>query len=361
MRRDLTQYLTRQAIDAPIPSSHKLPYRISPHWAIGAALLGLVFLWLALPALIGGFYAAAGARALAAAGDDATARAVVSLEQARGWSPSEPLVYRRLAQAYLRQGRPQDAITALEQAFRLQPGSLLIRQELAQAYEANGDTLRADALWVALGMTPQRMVAMGDGYLEARQPEQALAWYDRAIRLGAEKPSLQFRIVAAAAMMDRALVQFDALGMPMVYPLDTELQIEAEALQWIPSGRAVSETPAADTSIGGLWGNGATVAVVDVEQAGRYRVAVRAQHSVPAPILLTFEHDLALVAAFSLERADGSWDELETDVYLDRGFHLIGLRFLNDEFSNGADRNAFVDWVRLRLQADAGSEWLVPS
>ncbi len=139
---------------------------------------------MAAPTLIGATYLAAGRQSLADVGD--AGLAIVSLEQARRWSPCDPAIYRALAQAHLRLNQPQAAVDALEQAFRLQPGSLLIRQELAQAYEALGQNERAYTIWRSLGVSLPVMLNLGEQARVAKHYPEALSWYERAERLAPE-------------------------------------------------------------------------------------------------------------------------------------------------------------------------------
>jgi tetratricopeptide (TPR) repeat protein len=177
MRLDLSHYLPKFAIDAPIRSHHRWPRRTVFAWIAGLGLAGLTIL-LALPALVSTHYRAAGEAMLA--GDAASAAA--EFQQSLRWSPNNPDLHRALARAYLSLSQPQQAIDALERAYRLRPESLLIRQELAQAYEAGGQVERADGLWAALGLSGNAMLAQGEQARRLKSYADAITWYQRAAR-----------------------------------------------------------------------------------------------------------------------------------------------------------------------------------
>lgn len=95
-------------------------------------------------------------------------RAINQLEQARQWHGQDPLLYRRLAQAYQFDGRLEDSLAALEQAKALQPNSLLIGIELATAYlRANNIALAAKALQDA-GVPMAFLIEHANGLWQAK-------------------------------------------------------------------------------------------------------------------------------------------------------------------------------------------------
>ncbi len=216
MKLDLAGYLSKQAIDAPSAPLFSRWRRRPRIGVLGTLLTLLVSLVMIMPSLISAAYLAAGAHALAdsaaPAEHERTAQAAAYLKQALAWSPSNPDIYRSLAQSYLRLNQPQEAIDALERAYRLRPESLLIQQELAQAYEVGGQTRRADALWAALGASAPEFLALGEQARVAGRATEALAWYDRAARA---QPDLRgsvwyFRALALSNQGEK-MQAFDAL------------------------------------------------------------------------------------------------------------------------------------------------------
>lgn len=44
---------------------------------------------------------------------------------------------------------------------------------------------------------------------------------------------------------------------------------------------------------------------------------------------------------------NNNWGNYSISTYLDKGWHLIGIRFLNDANIEGVDRNLYFDWVKI--------------
>lgn len=321
--------------------------------------VGLVTLGFLLPSLIGAGYMMLGNQALAT-GEASVA--VQYLQQARTWSPASPGVYRSLAQAYLLLDQPAPVVAALEDAYRLRPDSLLIQQELAQAYEAADAIEQAYTLWETAGVTVEQMVAVGDDYLFSGNPDQALVWYTRVLERTFDiSSSLAFRIgVAAIAVgeteqFDTVIAQVPALQSDAVWTLtDKPLRIAAPNLRWLfprtmPNDAAfLHESSGPDPTLGALWWNGTSIAVLDVAVPGTYIFTVRAQESQPGPIQLGIEVNQIMVARWVLAKTDNTWGDFEVRVSLRAGLNIIGVRFLSDGGVGSLDRNAFLKWVDLR-------------
>jgi Tetratricopeptide repeat/Ca-dependent carbohydrate-binding module xylan-binding len=358
MRLDLSHYLPKSAIDAPIHSLHRWPRRTTIAWAVGLGLAGLAVLAALLPVLIAARYVAAGEAALDGAAGDAT-RAADSFQQALLWSPNDPEIHRALAEAYLRLEQPQKAIDTLEQAFRLQPESLLIRQELAAAYEAGGQLQRADGLWAALGMTPNDMLQNGDNAFGQRDFATAHAWYARATRVQSELPfdqvfkhAIAATLVGAAdapALLDTAQ-QLDHTF--SIYPLAKRVRIEGLLLRWVAS-EASAVAPGTPLSygskrtVGTFWWSGEALAIVSVSHPGPYTLNVRVRHSKPAPVQMAVGIDGQRLLPIALARGDDSWQTIATPVHFSRGLHTINVWFLNNAIVEGVDRDAAIDWVAI--------------
>jgi hypothetical protein len=62
---------------------------------------------------------------------------------------------------------------------------------------------------------------------------------------------------------------------------------------------------------------------------------------------MDFTIDLLPVYPFEMARGDMSWQEFQTEVVLSAGFHVVGLRYLNNAIINGNDRDAAIDWLEL--------------
>jgi tetratricopeptide (TPR) repeat protein len=149
-------------------------------------------LFLVFPHLVSAYHLEAGGRAM----DDA-ASALEHLRRAIDWDPNNAQAYRLLGQVYREQGDWPAAIEALTTFTRLRPHNPLGHIELAEAYEeieagaAGRDRGSLDAQiaaqWRDAGMTANDLDNAGEQAREATRYDEALAWYQRAIRL---EPSL---------------------------------------------------------------------------------------------------------------------------------------------------------------------------
>lgn len=229
-------------------------------------------------------------------------------------------------------------------------------------FEETGQAAQAAMLreWKAGGFTASQFIERGDSDWTARHFEDALEWYRRVELVNEGKPNpVAFRSAIAAVISQRMLTPHE-LATLAIHPLaGGSVQIEAETLQWSYTlangwqwmyGQPLSAFPSMDPGAGVLWWDGVAVAVVQVPEDANYRLAFRAQHTAPAPIEVQVEHNFAPVAPFALDRGDLSWQELETDLFLSAGLHVIGVRFLNEYYAGDADRNAVLDWLRLEVE-----------
>jgi tetratricopeptide (TPR) repeat protein len=369
MRLDLLHYLPKHTIDAPISPLHSRRRHIPIVWAAGTILFVLVVFVATLPSLISAAYLAAGTRALADAAHPAerATQSVDYLKQALAWSPSNPDIYRALADSYLRLDQPQFAIDALEQAYRLRPESLLIRQELAQAYDAGGRVKQADALWESMGVTSNRMIAIGDDFFAQHRYGDALNWYTRAVRsptnlafdqlfrravtatlaADAEAPTL----LAALHKQDRSFA---------VYLLNNHLNIAGREFRWmtpVPSRAVTYGTPlsygvgdgaATKDGVGYLWWSGEALAIVSVEHDGDYLISMRARQSKPVPVEMAVGIDSQQLRRVAFARGDNSWETVTVPVRFAKGLHTVNVWFLNNAVVGGVDRDAAIEWVAIQ-------------
>lgn len=149
-------------------------------------LLACGALALAFPHAISALYLEAGGRAM-----DDPAQAVARLQQALEWDGANAQAYRLLGRAYLALGQNEAALDALSQASTLRPKNPLLHMELAQAYEAWGRAPGEDAdldrqaarEWKLAGLNVDKLLDQGEKYRKEGFPDEALVWYERAMRL----------------------------------------------------------------------------------------------------------------------------------------------------------------------------------
>lgn len=136
--------------------------------------------------------------------------ALSQLATARTYTPDDALIYRRLAEALLLQGHPDEAVTALEQAHRLETRSLLIQAELASASIAAGELQQAQEVLGRLAGRSPDLILIGDARLRAGDLQRALDYYLETVKRDA--PSAPLARVRGA-FVAAALGQFTVAEM----------------------------------------------------------------------------------------------------------------------------------------------------
>ena len=129
--------------------------------------------------------------------------------------------------------------------------------------------------------------------------------------------------------------------------LSGSLTIEAKTLQGSFDGTPLSQLPGGDPSIGIMWWNGDAITGVQVLDGGEYELTLLAQNIPPIPIQFQLLVDFQPVGTFELSLGDMSWQEFSTIIFLDAGIHTIGVRYLNNDFVDGFDRNLHMKWLKI--------------
>jgi tetratricopeptide (TPR) repeat protein len=285
-----------------------------------------------------------------AAGDPEQAAA--QLRTITAHLPASTFTWRQLARAELQRGDPVAAVAALEQALSLDPNDPLIGHELALALEAAGDYTAADARWEALGVDPIRQSGYGSAAFSARQYDDAVTWFERALRTSdALDPVQQFHFGVAAVMTSAADAALSA-G-PYTLQVESAGSVPGARLRWITahprynvaSGAFLSQ--AADSGAGIFFWNGSAVVALDNTHSGHAFLRVRARHSRPAPVRLAVELQGRRVGEFNLERGTEQTLTHTMLVETTAGPQAVIISFLNDGVVDGIDRNAVIEWVEL--------------
>lgn len=214
--------------------------------------------------------------------------------------------------------------------------------------------------WQAASVDDQQFMARGDVELQQQRYAAAQTWYQRATAFAPQQPpAVMFRrAVTSIIVNDKLPADIDSAALNLSQVKQEAVQIQATTLQWlfadptmsVQFGDRLSRYPAADPNVGVLWWGNAAATLINVPEAGSYRMSLRAQHTPPAPIEIQLEHDMQPIAKFSLARGDNSWQEIGADISLKAGLHVVGVRFLNDGAVGGIDRNAVLDWIRLEAR-----------
>jgi tetratricopeptide (TPR) repeat protein len=329
--------------------------------ALAALCLPTLIAWVALT--LGSHHLALAAQPAARV---AQARAALAdLQLAWRWSPADPLVARRIAQAHTLLGDYAAAASAQAQAYRLQPSSLLVRQELAAAYLRAGDLARAEPLWVELGVNAERMWQLAEAGMARGAYADALYWYRlAAIRAPDPAPEQLFRTLLAAARARADAPDLVAPGRAagmLTRVGATGAWLPGSALHWItevPQYAVVTGTPLnfpRGDAAGIMWWTGEALAVVDVANAGEYQIEARICDCPPAPVALRIGVDGHVLTAAQLTRGNGQYARVLLRVRLEPGLHTLHLWYDNNAVVGALDRDLRLSGIGLRPVGDPDS------
>lgn len=223
------------------------------------------------------------------------------------------------------------------------------------AYLAHGKLDQAAALLSASGVDAATAEARGNSALAEGQAALASRWLASALALDRQlAPALAFRRAAAALIggeADAALRLAELRAAQPDFPVyavtrATTTRIPADELRWLIDQRQwgvfFGERAGhnAPPGTGVLWWNGRAMAVIDVREAGRYRLRLRAQHDTPPPIAISMTLGERRIYNAALGRGDGSWGTLDVIVDLKQGPQALVVVFGNNAVVDGDDRDA---------------------
>lgn len=289
-------------------------------------------------------------------------QAISYLQTALRYDQTLAQAYLLLGRAYCLTGDTQKAISAYQTFTRLRPENPLGHLELAFAYqksmadlsgsERSADELRALILTElsTAGVDATQLIPEAGNAFLSQKYQAAASLFEMAASLDLSLSSLdEINWDIATILGKQSLPQRSTpTGLP-VYILTNAVRIEAEEMVWLRQGEMLGKPMSnySPSKIGTFWWNGASAFVVRVTQTGHFRIILLAQNTPPAPVNLRIEHNFAPILNIELTREDMSWQEFETELYLEAGLQLIAVRFTNDARVNGVDRNAVVDWLKL--------------
>ena len=145
---------------------------------------------------------------------------------------------------------------------------------------------------------------------------------------------------------------------PSIAPIQTIqngfLHIDAEDLQWVKEapnkkpyyGQSLKNYPGSDFTSSVIYWNGPVASVIYVPDGGKFNLSIRVQNSRPAPIKMDLEVNFLTVYNIKTIRDDMSWENFSVRVILEKGYHIVGVRFLNN-YENNIDRDAVLKWIQL--------------
>lgn len=262
-----------------------------------------------------------------------------------------------LGRAYCLDGQMENAINAYRAYTRLRPSNPLGHLELGLAYALNSQKA-AVAEWQMAGVTPQQVLSTADQAFNRTGYLSAAYWYRAYAANVDEVPTaVLLRWAMAASVSGLPLPESASQSLP-AFPIAAQgkTQIEAKYFRWLREiasyhvsyGDRLVDHPGSDPSIATMWWSGDAVIIIHVPESGKYGITINAQNTLPPPVQMNLAIDLAPVYPFEMDRGDMSWQEFQHTVVLSAGFHVVGLRYLNNAIVNGKDRDAVIDWIELQ-------------
>ena len=279
---------------------------------------------------------------------------IADLNRAVRLNRNNSQAYYYLGKATCLLGEPNEAVENYLQYTELRPYNPLGYIGLGFAYEQLGDFKSANSVWKSANVNPEEFINLGNEEFRAERYVNALNWYERSELMGGKQSAYsQFNWSVATILSGNQFpTQLDSLAIP-VYQLSGDLKIEGDQLQWfrpednywnIRYGQPLSEHPTGDPGVGGIWWEGAVVAILRIPCTTDYNINIRALHIVPTGEVgqMQFEENLTPFATFILEE---SWQEYSGNIQLTEGYHLVGMRVENIG-------DVLVDWMHITQESD---------
>lgn len=283
-------------------------------------------------------------------------QAIGHLLSARRYYPTMAQADLLLGRAYCLAGDPENAILAYRSYLRLHPNNPLGHLELGMAYAANGQQ-EAVSEWLAAGVTQEQILLQAEKSFGHKDYWTAASRYNQSvIGLSSQPMAIILHWAIAASISGQGFPASAYHTLPVFKINDMGVtSIEARYLRWLleidPNilkyGDRLLDHPGKDPSIARMWWSGDAIGIIQVPTIGTYSISILAQNTVPPPIQMAITVDLEPVFQFQMERGDLSWEKLNTEITLTAGFHVIGLRFLNNGVVNGIDRDAVINWLEI--------------
>ncbi len=309
-----------------------------------------------------------------------------ALENAIHYNPRLSQAFLLLGRVYCLLGEREEAVKSFTTYTRLRPENPLGFIELGSAYAAsclNKDHYssindqfcnQSDVVsefwqaWQSAGINSAQFPNYAEIAFENQNFKDAELYFKYAFEFGLNRqdeasfPEL-FKWAITAVISGRLVSQALDDVLP-VFHLDGPQEIPATKLRWalsIPAwnveyGDNLTSHPSGQEINGMMYWAGRAIAFVKAEQAGNYRIIVRAQDMPPAPTILQLDLDLTPIGKIELTDGDGKYKEFTYITHLTAKTHLVGLNFVNDGVSKGIDRNANLSWIRVEAVVQANGD-----
>jgi hypothetical protein len=208
--------------------------------------------------------------------------------------------------------------------------------------------------WQAAGISPEQILAQAEQAFDKKDYLIAANQYRLSENIKELPYASYLRWVIAATISKQELPESAPQILPIFPFMESgKTRLEVEYFRWLREsepnnlayGDRLIDHSGSDRTIGIMLWSGDAVAIVKTPISGNYSVTIRAQNTFPPPVQMYLTVDLEPNFPFEMNLGDNSWREFKTEVALSAGFHVIGLRYLNNGVVNGKDRDAVLDWI----------------
>jgi tetratricopeptide (TPR) repeat protein len=292
------------------------------------------------------------------ANDSARARvqqAIAHLIIAEKYNPHLAQAHLLLGRAYCMMGEPENAVSAYKAYVLLRPENPLGHLEFGLAYALVGQKMSVSD-WQTAGINPDQILAQADQAFNQKDYLIAARRYLQSAGIKELTFPAYLRWVIAAVISQQELPDTAYQILPVFNIAESgKTRIEAEYFRWLREvpqyhlvyGDRLIDHPGNDRSVARMWWAGDAIIIIQVPAPGEYEITIRAQNTIPPPIQMDLTINNEPVYPFEMERGDMSWQEYKTEVHLSTGFHIVGLRYLNNAVVDSVDRDAVIDWIEI--------------
>jgi tetratricopeptide (TPR) repeat protein len=313
--------------------------------------------------------------------------AISALNQAILYSPGSAQAYLLLGRAMCLSGKPEKAIEAFTTYVYLNPRNPFGHLELGFA-EENLCALSSEPIesiprqettieietcqnpeiiqkirqeWNNFGIDTNQFLALARNSFSVRRYLDATVWYQRALKFQISSiddlpVSDQYKWAVSSIIGGVPIPQPLLSRVPIIKLADRET-VPANQFRWlielpdwkINYGDQLASKLIGNDTAGILYWSGQAGFITEVTQDGWYQVSIRAQNTLPAPVILQLENNFQSFGKVELARGDLSWQVFQCKVFLSKGFHLIDVNYINDAVIEGVDRDAVLNWIKFDL------------
>jgi tetratricopeptide (TPR) repeat protein len=299
--------------------------------------------------------------------DESLQIAVESLENARRFRPQDAHTDVLLGRAYCLMGEFLLAAEAFEEFNRKRPNNPLGKLEAGFAYFLHAITTKniseterqshvnlSRQYLEAQGLSVANCREYGDVAFGKLNFSEAWFWY----RLAGIFQPLSEISAFKTAYLDIAYGQnhpYDILPEThLILDKESPLLIEPSSFIRFSNDEPVKAQMVIGEMAGVYFTNADKgVLAFQVENQGQYCLSVKALDRPPEPTNIELTLNLERILLIKLPNGDDVWKDFDTELYMDEGLHVLGLRLTNDQYIEGeVDRNGHVGEIIIQACQD---------